>query len=370
MSDSGSSTERRETGPGAALARTVGIKARRTLKARRWADREVWFGLGVSGIIGWAVTVPDDPDDRIGCVARSHGTGVVLVDADDVGRGHRHGLPRCLVLDEQRTADHRPLEQKRRVTGRRGPHGGEATAVMHTLAETGGWIVVGALLGFGYFGGLWLTVRSLPQRRSPAQAMLQSFLIRVVVLILAIYEHDWRRAWRGAGPDGWLPGCADGLDSSDRLAERVMDLSPDWTVYSRVGAMPINATLVYTWIVMALLSVGSWLVTRRMVLDATCFPMAERGRGAGRRRGTSDRGGHASASGGIRPISRHAVSLHPDLQRALRGAGISAADGLTLDHQRARDRGARRRAGLGHQGGRSPRATSGATWNRASSCCR
>ena len=58
MSDSGSSTERREAGPGAALARTVGIKARRTLKARRWAGREVWFGLGVSGIIGWAVTVP------------------------------------------------------------------------------------------------------------------------------------------------------------------------------------------------------------------------------------------------------------------------------------------------------------------------
>jgi ATP synthase protein I len=58
MSDSGSSTERRETAPGAALARTVGVKARRTLKARRWADRQVWFGLGVSGIIGWAVTVP------------------------------------------------------------------------------------------------------------------------------------------------------------------------------------------------------------------------------------------------------------------------------------------------------------------------
>ena len=47
-----------------------------------------------------------------------------------------------------------------------------------------------------------------------------------------------------------------------------MDLSPDWTVYSRVGAMPINATLVSTWMVMALLSVGSWLVTRRLVLDA------------------------------------------------------------------------------------------------------
>jgi F-type H+-transporting ATPase subunit a len=47
-----------------------------------------------------------------------------------------------------------------------------------------------------------------------------------------------------------------------------MDLSPDWTVYGSVGAMPINATLVYTWAVMALLSVGSWLVTRQITPDA------------------------------------------------------------------------------------------------------
>jgi F-type H+-transporting ATPase subunit a len=47
-----------------------------------------------------------------------------------------------------------------------------------------------------------------------------------------------------------------------------MDLSPDWTVYGHLGMMPINATLVFTWAVMALLSIGSWLVTRRMVVDA------------------------------------------------------------------------------------------------------
>jgi F-type H+-transporting ATPase subunit a len=47
-----------------------------------------------------------------------------------------------------------------------------------------------------------------------------------------------------------------------------MNLSPDWTVYGTVGAMSINATLAYTWVVMALLSVGSWLLTRHLVVDA------------------------------------------------------------------------------------------------------
>jgi ATP synthase protein I len=58
MSENESSADRRETRLGSELARTVGVKARRTLKARRWADRGVWFGLGVSGVIGWAVTIP------------------------------------------------------------------------------------------------------------------------------------------------------------------------------------------------------------------------------------------------------------------------------------------------------------------------
>ena len=47
-----------------------------------------------------------------------------------------------------------------------------------------------------------------------------------------------------------------------------MDMNPDWIVYSNVGVMPINATLVYTWAAMALLSGGSWLATRQMVADA------------------------------------------------------------------------------------------------------
>ena len=44
--------------PGPTLAGQVGAKAARKLRARRHADRGVWFGLGMMGLIGWSVAVP------------------------------------------------------------------------------------------------------------------------------------------------------------------------------------------------------------------------------------------------------------------------------------------------------------------------
>jgi ATP synthase protein I len=41
-----------------ALARQVGAKADRKLKARRNPTPGVWFGLGMMGLIGWSVVVP------------------------------------------------------------------------------------------------------------------------------------------------------------------------------------------------------------------------------------------------------------------------------------------------------------------------
>ena len=40
------------------LARAVGAKAARKLRARRDAGRGVWSGLGMMGLIGWSVVVP------------------------------------------------------------------------------------------------------------------------------------------------------------------------------------------------------------------------------------------------------------------------------------------------------------------------
>ena len=36
----------------------IGRKAERKLKARGEADRGVWFGLGMFGLVGWSVAVP------------------------------------------------------------------------------------------------------------------------------------------------------------------------------------------------------------------------------------------------------------------------------------------------------------------------
>jgi ATP synthase protein I len=40
------------------FSRQVGAQAARKLKARRDGTKSIWFGLGMSGLIGWSVTVP------------------------------------------------------------------------------------------------------------------------------------------------------------------------------------------------------------------------------------------------------------------------------------------------------------------------
>ena len=40
------------------FSRQVGAQAARKLKAQRGAAKSIWFGLGMSGLIGWSVTVP------------------------------------------------------------------------------------------------------------------------------------------------------------------------------------------------------------------------------------------------------------------------------------------------------------------------
>jgi ATP synthase protein I len=40
------------------FSRQIGAQAARKLKAHRGAAKGIWFGLGMSGLIGWSVTVP------------------------------------------------------------------------------------------------------------------------------------------------------------------------------------------------------------------------------------------------------------------------------------------------------------------------
>ncbi len=40
------------------FSRQVAAQEKRKLKAQRGATKSIWFGLGMSGLIGWSVTVP------------------------------------------------------------------------------------------------------------------------------------------------------------------------------------------------------------------------------------------------------------------------------------------------------------------------
>ena len=40
------------------FSRQVGAQATRKLRAQRRATRSIWFGFGMSGLVGWSVTVP------------------------------------------------------------------------------------------------------------------------------------------------------------------------------------------------------------------------------------------------------------------------------------------------------------------------
>lgn len=44
--------------PKPSLSQEVGAKAARKLKAQRKVTQDIWFGLGMMGLIGWSVAIP------------------------------------------------------------------------------------------------------------------------------------------------------------------------------------------------------------------------------------------------------------------------------------------------------------------------
>jgi ATP synthase protein I len=51
-------SERRSEGRETAFSRKIGALEVRKLKAKRRGVQGIWFGLGMFGLIGWAVTIP------------------------------------------------------------------------------------------------------------------------------------------------------------------------------------------------------------------------------------------------------------------------------------------------------------------------
>ncbi|RLB60074.1 MAG: hypothetical protein DRG80_05830 [Deltaproteobacteria bacterium] len=42
----------------AEFSRQIAVKEQRQLKGRRQKGQDVWFGLGMFGLVGWSVTIP------------------------------------------------------------------------------------------------------------------------------------------------------------------------------------------------------------------------------------------------------------------------------------------------------------------------
>ena len=57
------------------LAKQVGAKAERKLRARRDGAPGVWFGLGMMGLIGWSVVVPAIAGAALGIWLDAHHPG-------------------------------------------------------------------------------------------------------------------------------------------------------------------------------------------------------------------------------------------------------------------------------------------------------
>ncbi|HDR90930.1 MAG TPA: ATP synthase subunit I, partial [candidate division Zixibacteria bacterium] len=49
-------------------------------------------------------------------------------------------------------------------------------------------IIAGGVVGLVFFGGLWLSVKSIPTAKNPAAFMLLSFVVRIAVFVAAFYS--------------------------------------------------------------------------------------------------------------------------------------------------------------------------------------
>ena len=80
------------------FSRQVGAQAARKLKARRRRPKSVWFGLGMSGLVGWSVTIPTLIGAALGIWVDKHYPSHVFMDADAALHRFDHRLSQCLAL--------------------------------------------------------------------------------------------------------------------------------------------------------------------------------------------------------------------------------------------------------------------------------
>ena len=220
----------------------------------------------------------------------------------------------------------------------------------------------GALLGVFFFGGLWWTVQKGVTSETPALWFLGSLLLRTGLVLAGFYlaaQGHWSR----------LAVCLLGFliarlivvrrltrapaEEPTQLEEETnIALSPDDLVFWRYGFVELNSTIVTTWVLMLVMTVGSWLITRKLVtevhisrwqgfLEIVVTNIQEQIEEVGLRQ-----------SGEISGFSGDLVPVHRGVQPLCDHPGIRCTDGFALDHVGAGDLGVRRGADLRHRGAR------------------
>jgi hypothetical protein len=148
-----------------------------------------------------------------------------------------------------------------------------------------------------------------------------------------------------------------------------MRLSPDQWVFWQFGFVRLNATILFTWGLMLLLVLGSWLITRRLSHDL------KRSRWqnlleivvTGIEKQIEEVG--LPQPGNIYLFSGHALPVRRRGQPVHRHSRLRAPDRLAVDHGGARAVRVGGRAAVRHRT-RAWAATSSPTSSRRSSCCR
>ncbi len=139
-------------------------------------------------------------------------------------------------------------------------------------------LLAGVLLGTLFFGGLWWTVQKVVSSTQPALLLVCSLVLRTIVTVAGFYisfrAGDWRRllscvfGFLVARAPRDLVHTYTGAEENARCGGRwPMNLTSDQQIFWQHGFVKLNGTIVTTWAMMIAMSLGSKLVTRKLVTE-------------------------------------------------------------------------------------------------------
>ena len=233
-------------------------------------------------------------------------------------------------------------------------------------------LVAGALLGAFFFGGLWWTVQKgvdvreagalVPRQPAAANRCDSGWIL--FCFAGSLVEARGVPPWISDRPRHRREVAHTTRRRKSRLHWKrrpALRLSPDELVFWRYGFVVLNSTIVTTWALMLVMTVGAMLITRKLKTEGhisrwqgfleIVVTTIQR---------TDQRGGPAP-SGEVSRLYWHLVSVHRGVQPLRDPPRVRTTDRFALDHVGAGDLRVCRRAALRHRGARAWAVTSSPT---------